>query len=308
MVYCEIDSLLPEVPAFEFLRKSSFRPAVDQGDVFRRPAGFRIKTVKLRGQVSQGICFPLSVLPEGAPTEIGADVTELLGVTKYEAPPPAGMSGRVLGGFPGWLPKTDETRVQVLTKLLEKYAGTELFLTEKLDGSSMSAYLDGGVLNICSRNLRLDPTDGEHLFVRLANALQLADKLAALEARLGVPVAVQGEVIGPGVQQNRYGLPQHELRVFNVLDRTTSKLVDRQPALDALDAAGLARVPELGPLVLSHGVDELVALSVGMSALNTKVHREGIVLRPASEVSEWRLGGRLSFKAINPQFLLKYDE
>ena len=57
VVYCEIDSLLPERPEFEFLRASSFKPAHD--DI---PAGFRIKTVKLRGQVSQGICFPLAIL------------------------------------------------------------------------------------------------------------------------------------------------------------------------------------------------------------------------------------------------------
>ena len=86
VVYCEIDSLLPERPEFEFLRASSFKPARDG-----MPAGFRIKTVKLRGQVSQGICFPLSILPTGSPTDDGADVTEILGVNKWEPPVPVGM-------------------------------------------------------------------------------------------------------------------------------------------------------------------------------------------------------------------------
>ena len=115
IVYCEIDSLLPERPEFEFLRASSFKPA--QTDAFGAvtlPAGFRIKTVKLRGQVSQGICFPLSILPPGTPTDLGADVTDVLGVVKWEPPLPVGMGGRVKGGFPGFLPKTDETRVQVI--------------------------------------------------------------------------------------------------------------------------------------------------------------------------------------------------
>src|SRR4051812_39405747 len=62
VVYCEIDSLLPERPEFEFLRASSFKPAqVDETGSVVIPAGFRIKTIKLRGQVSQGICFPLSI-------------------------------------------------------------------------------------------------------------------------------------------------------------------------------------------------------------------------------------------------------
>ena len=115
VVYCEIDSLLPERPEFEFLRASSFKPAqTDAAGAAILPAGFRIKTVKLRGQVSQGICFPLSILPPGAPTEEGADVTDLLGVRKWEPPLPVGMGGKVKGRFPGFLPKTDETRVQVL--------------------------------------------------------------------------------------------------------------------------------------------------------------------------------------------------
>ena len=86
LVYCEIDSLLPELPEFEFLRPSSFKPAqTDATGATILPAGFRIKTVKLRGQVSQGICFPLSILPPGVPTEEGADVTELLGDSPYLA-------------------------------------------------------------------------------------------------------------------------------------------------------------------------------------------------------------------------------
>src|SRR5436190_15098726 len=111
VVYCEIDCLLPERPEFEFLRPSSFKPARTDPDTGTAlPAGFRIKTIKLRGQVSQGICFPLSILPPGTPTDEGADVTDALGVRKWEPPAPAGMGGRVKGGFPGFLPKTDETR------------------------------------------------------------------------------------------------------------------------------------------------------------------------------------------------------
>jgi RNA ligase (TIGR02306 family) len=305
VVYCEIDSLLPERPEFEFLRKSSFKPAdPDSG----RPAGFRIKTVKLRGQVSQGICFPLAVLPPGTPTAEGTDVTAALGVVKYEPPVPAGMTGKVRGPFPQWLPKTDETRVQVLEGVLARHRGRTFHLTEKLDGTSFTAFVTDDGFGVCSRNLWLDERDEASQLVRLARRLDLPERLKLLRDRLGVWPAVQGEVIGPGVQKNRYGLPALAVRVFSLLDTGTGRLVDREPALAALLGVGLTPVPQLGPLVLDHTVDELVALSVGVSQLNPKVQREGIVLRPEVEVEESEVGGRLSFKAINPLFLLKYDE
>jgi RNA ligase (TIGR02306 family) len=119
-VYCEIDSLLPDRPEFAFLK----------------PRGMRIRTIRLRGQVSQGICFPLSILPEDIEPQEDMDVTEILGITKYEPPIPAYLSGKVKGKFPSFIPKTDETRVQVLQKVLDKYQGISCYVSEKLDGSS----------------------------------------------------------------------------------------------------------------------------------------------------------------------------
>src|SRR5262245_45673709 len=160
LVYCEIDSLLPERPEFEFLRPSSFKPAqTDAEGSILLPAGFRIKTVKLRGQVSQGICFPLSILPPGALTDEGADVTDLLGIRKWEPPIPVGVGGKVKGGFPGFLPKTDETRVQVLEPVLQRHRGKTFYATEKLDGTSFTAFLRQGEFGICSRNLWMDEAD-----------------------------------------------------------------------------------------------------------------------------------------------------
>lgn len=115
VVYAEIDSLFPEKEEFEFLRDR----------------GFRIRTIRLRGQVSQGICFPIDILPEGE-YEIGDDVTEILGVTKYEPPIPACLSGRAKGTFPSFIEKTDETRVQVLQDRLTKFKGVKCVYSEKL--------------------------------------------------------------------------------------------------------------------------------------------------------------------------------
>lgn len=309
VVYCEIDSLLPERPEFEFLRASSFKPAqTDFEGAMVLPAGFRIKTVKLRGQVSQGICFPLSLLPSGAPTEERADVTELLGVRKWEPPIPIGMGGKVKGGFPGFLPKTDETRVQVLEPFLERHRGKTFYVTEKLDGTSFTAFLHEGQFGICSRNLWMDETDEGNILVRVSRALKLEEKLRQAQERLGYNLAVQAEVIGPGIQKNKYGLKAVTLRVFNVLNVDAYRLLDHAVMLEVLGELGLQSVPQLGTVVLNHTVDELVAFSEGTSVLNAQVQREGVVLRPFVEEHDEDIGGRLSFKAINPKFLLKYDE
>ena len=303
LVYCEIDSLLPERPEFEFLRASSFKPARDD-----LPAGFRIKTVKLRGQVSQGICFPLSILPLGTPTDEGADVTAPLDISKWEPPLPNGMGGRTKGAFPGFLPKTDETRVQVLEAVVRRHQGKTFYVTEKLDGSSFTAFLRDGIFGICSRNLWMDETDETNLLARVARRLKLEEKLRDLRQRRGHDVAIQAELIGPGIQKNKYELKEATLGVFNVLDASAFRLLDHPESLEALRRLELEPVPQLGTLVLKHSIDELVALAEGLSVLDPKVQREGIVLRPLVEEHDEDVGGRLSFKVINPKFLLKYDE
>jgi RNA ligase (TIGR02306 family) len=309
LVYCEIDSLLPERPEFEFLRASSFKPAQTDaiGDVILSP-GFRIKTVRLRGQVSQGICFPLSILPPGAPTEEGADVTDLLGILKWEPPLPVGMGGRVKGQFPGFLPKTDETRVQILEAVLDRNRGKAFYVTEKLDGTSFTAYIREGDFGICSRNLWMDEADESNVLVRVTKGLRLEEKLIAARERLGFDLAIQAEVIGPGIQKNKYALPAVTLRVFSVLNVDTFKLMDHPESLALLAEMQLESVPQLGTIELNHTVDQLVVFSEGTSLINPKVQREGVVLRPLTEEYDDVIGGRLSFKAINPKFLIKYDE
>jgi len=309
LVYCEIDSLLPERPEFEFLRAGSFKPSqADASGVVTLPAGFRIKTIRLRGQVSQGICFPTSILPTDAPTVEGADVSGSLGVLKWEPPLPVGMGGKVKGQFPGFLPKTDETRVQVLEAVLERHRGKKFYVTEKLDGTSFTAFLRRGDFGICSRNLWMDEADESNVLARVAKGLRLEDKLRAARERLGFDLAIQAEVIGPGIQKNKYALTAATLRVFSVLNVDAYRLLDHADSLALLADMQLEPVPQLGTIVLDHSVDELVAFSEGMSVVNRKIQREGVVLRPLSEEYDEEIGGRLSFKAINPRFLLKYDE
>jgi RNA ligase (TIGR02306 family) len=105
VIYCEIDSFLPIKPEFEFLRKSSYKKMADGSE------GFRLRTVKLRGQVSQGLILPLSLINyTNLDFKVGMDVTMMLGINKYEPPIPAELAGKVKGLFPSFIPKTDEVR------------------------------------------------------------------------------------------------------------------------------------------------------------------------------------------------------
>jgi len=308
VIYVEVDALLPEWPELEFLRKGCWRPAITTGtgEVLLR-AGFRIKTIRLRGQVSQGLCLGIDHLPPGAPVDEGTDVTELLDIVKYEPPVPVGLGGRIRGPFPGFVPKTDETRVQVLEAVLARQRGRTFHVTEKLDGTSFTAFLRAGEFGLCSRNLWLDETDHGNALCRIAAELEVEPRLRALREREGFDVAVQAELIGPGIQGNRYALRRAALRVFNVVDLDRGRLVDHARARDLAGALGLETVPPLGELALDHDVDALVELAAGPSALNANTPREGLVLRPGRDEDDPDLG-RLSFKVINPAFLLRYDD
>ncbi len=284
-VYCEIDSLMPERPEFEFLQAR----------------GMRVRTIRLRGQVSQGICFPLSILPQGTEITEGADVTEMLGIIKYEAPIPASLAGVAKGGFPSFIPKTDETRIQVLQELLDKYQGEPCFITEKLDGSSVTYYLRGGEFGVCSRNLELLETPDNTLW-KVARELDIENKLRAT----GQNLALQGELIGEGVQGNKYRLRGQQVFFFNVFNIDQYKYLDFAEWLRFTKELDLSPVPVLhDQFPLPNSIPELVQLSAGRSAL-FDVHREGIVIRPLTERQD--MIGRVSFKAISPDFLLKFGE
>ena len=151
VVYCEIDSFLPIKEEFEFLRKSSYKKMSDGTE------GFRLRSIKLKGQISQGLVLPLKdlQLPNKDLLEVGMDVTKELGIVKYERPIPAELSGKIKGLFPSFLRKTDEERIQNLSNEYENLKQHKFYVTEKLDGSSATFYSKDGVFGVCSRNLEL---------------------------------------------------------------------------------------------------------------------------------------------------------
>lgn len=303
VVYCEIDSFLPIEPEFEFLRKSSYKKMGDE-------EGFRLRTIRLRGQISQGLIIPLNdayTLYKRSTPNLdmhwfeGLDVTEMLGIVKYEPPIPAQLAGKVKGGFPSFIPKTDEERVQNFSKEYEEWkyqSKHQFYVTEKLDGSSATFYVKDGEFGVCSRNLELLETEG-NTFWKVARDLDLENKMKSL----GRNISCQGELIGEGIQKNRYGIKGHTVRFFTAFDIDKNQRIPFGEMLEILDSLGLQSVPVLNqesPFLLPESVEEMLNYAEGKSFLNDKEEREGLVVRS--------MDGIISFKAISNKFLLKTEE
>jgi len=294
VVYCEIDSFLPIREEFEFLRKSSYKKMGEQ-------EGFRLKTIKLRGQVSQGLILPISVLnpPDTniyvEPFE-GLDVTEMLDIVKYEPPIPAELAGKVKGQFPSFLRKTDEERIQNLTKEFEEWkyqSKHQFYVTEKLDGSSATFYYNNGEFGVCSRNLELLETEG-NTFWKVAREMDLENKLS----KYGRNISLQGELIGEGIQGNPYKIKGQKVMFFNVFDIDKQQRESLGGFLKVMDDLFLEFVPIIDIVFeLPESVDEMLKMAEGKSKLNSNTEREGLVVRSIDTT--------ISFKAISNKFLLK---
>ena len=219
VIYLEVDSLVPYTSWSYFL----FEAGKTEGKK-------KIKTIRLRGQVSQGLILPIDevvdtgycgspecpiiMVPGGSISlEEGADLTELLGIEKWEPSIPAQLQGICKSTFPSWIPKTDETRLQAWPWILRELEGKEVICTEKLDGCSMTVYVRNNEFGVCSRNIDLLESVGNS-FWKIARTLDLENKLKSLNRN----IAFQGELIGLGVQGNKYKLSELTVKIFNVFD------------------------------------------------------------------------------------------
>ena len=332
VVYLETDSVLPKSLA----EKAGFTDS-------------HLKVRRFKGIYSQGMCLPVSEVVEEILLAPGSkehkialiqdgryddvDVTEMLGITKWEPDERNrrhhGRSNTVqipkkwytrfrIGrwfwkkfiykpksiNFPSWIPKTDETRIQVLSDVLEKHTGVGCEYTEKVDGSSITIWYDRkkDKLHVCSRNREiLDKTDYFY-----TTAMKYLDKIKSLPDG----IVLQGELLGPNIQQNKYRLEEKCILFYQAWAKNRGEYLNPPTFRTIMSIAGLKTVPLLGSVRLSNDVDYFVDLSVGTSALNPEVQREGIVIRPLAniKVQDRRfVDGRLSLKAINPKFLIKYD-
>ena len=288
VVYCEIDSFLPIKEEFEFLRKSSYKKMSDGTE------GFRLRSIKLKGQISQGLILPLKDLQllNKDLLEVGMDVTKELGIVKYEPPIPAELSGKVKGLFPSFLRKTDEERIQNLSDEYENLKQHKFYVTEKLDGSSATFYSKDGVFGVCSRNLELLETEG-NTFWKVARELKLEEWLTSQD----VNYSIQGELIGESIQGNPYKIKGQTVGFFNAFNIDTQEYLGLEEFEKLISSMGIKSVPILDrEFTLPDTIDELLTYADEKSVLNSNFDREGVVIRS--------LDRKISFKVISNKFLL----
>lgn len=352
VVYIEYDSVLPvNNPKFEFLKSRCYKAKVD---------GYKIGVMKMGGVVSEGIVFPLTILPNDASnyTE-GQEVTSELGIRLYEdileemgnlvlsrrenhkitwykrliykyLP---WLAKKIWGGhasraFPSYyVNKTDETRVQMFPFILDKFKGLEVVITEKLDGSS-STYLinDNNEFIIASRNrgisnFKIDKAISkynsketkkydrgfEFVWEKIACKYDIAKKLKEYKSKNNKNIAIQGEIIGRGVQSNNYKLDNQELYIFNIFDIDNRKYFNYNEIIDFCYEFGFYPVPLIERRKLDFNtMDDLLKYSEDKSILNNQSTREGIVVRPSHQEldPENGMANMWSFKVINPQYLI----
>ena len=290
--YFEIDSLVPNIPAFSFLSKGLTlkKVLIDNG---KEVEGYRIKTKKLLGQISQGLAMPLSTFPQVTSTEIGTDVSELLDVYKFERPIPFELAGEMKGEFPGFIPKTDEERVQNCLDLLEKHKGQRFFLTEKIDGTSSTYFKRDNEFGVCGHGLEFKENE-KTIFWRLANKYSLRDRLTD-------GFAVQAETAGEGIQSNRLKIKGVDLFVFYVINIDTWEYLKPEDMKLFVKDLGLKTVPIIDEnFILNHSCDEIIKLADGPSVMTPSLPKEGIVFRLYDSKE------KITFKVLSNEYLLKY--
>lgn len=289
VIYCEVDSWIPHSLA-PFLSKG--------GDPkeFNGVSGNRLRTIRLRKQISQGLILSIDALT-GLTDNVflGQDVSELFGIQKWEAPIPAQLAGDIQGLFPATVPKTDQERCQNLISELALWKSLDFEVTEKLDGSSCTMYLDlDNEFHVCSRNLDLK-RDENNSFWKAAIQYNIENRMVVSNLE---GYAIQGELIGPGIQGNPYKLNRVDFFVFDVYSVTRGIYLSANERIQFCDDLGLRHVPVLNIVPESLTVDYLLEIAEGKSVLNGNTEREGLVFKCLSNPD-------IHFKAISNRFLLK---
>ena len=304
VVFLEVDSFVPHELA-PFLSKGK------EPREFEGIKGERLRTVKLRGQISQGLLLPVhnditgtylmlyndEVGEYSLTVREGDDVTEALGILKWERPMNAQLAGMARGNFPALVPKTDQERIQNLTRSFEQYQLDTWSITEKLDGSSCTFYLDADdVFHVCSRNLDLKE-DEANSFWKVARKFNIED---IMRRNFMKGMAIQGEMIGEGIQGNQYKT-QLDFYVYDMYNTTTGQYILPVQLEAACEKLGLKHVPILAESISLHAssIQSILEYAEGKSVLNGS-NREGVVFKSNSVHDR-------SFKAISNSWLLKNE-
>ena len=330
VIYFEIDSILPAGdPVFEFLGSIGGKFKEYHTDKGYKVFGHKLKTVKLRKQISQGLVLSVSHFPKLSKLSIGTDVSETLNINKFEVPENTCTRGFNKGKFPEFIRKTDQERVQNIWRNIENDLDKKWEITNKLDGSSATYYYKDGKLGLCSRNIELkteQPTysiwqrfkywvtkrklpveDLNTVWHQMEKKYNIFKKLEILKMN----IAIQGEIISPSIQGNYEQIKETMFYAFNIFDIDKQEYIIPNNSLSFISKLNDGEVNKLDYVpVLEYdkslrelGLDTLekvLEYAEGPSLLNPKVKREGVVFC-SMETQE-------SFKSISNSYLLHKDK
>lgn len=337
-IFYEIDSKLKPIAAYEFLAKDKYRIKTRKfKGVVSQGLALPISILGQEGVLEDGWEYVadqelITSKLTSIKLENDADLTDVLGIEKYDLeegeslqaderfklnPKKSKFSNKISywkwkiatwfkrfskkskgGKFPTHLcPKTDETRVQAYSEsALAELNGKSFTITTKMDGSSLTVIKHKKDVIVCSRNMALGENK-TNKFWAVVFKYDLKRKLKSL----GRNIALQMELIGEGVQGNRYKIKGHEVRLFNVYD------IDKRTYLSPHEMVEIAKkldIPHVNVVdenfIFNHTVDELVKLATVKSIENKDVDEEGYVFKMNNS--------SLSFKVINPNYLLEKEK
>lgn len=319
-VYFEIDSFLdPDDARYAFLRERCLRRFVSKGGATLR-SGIRIKTVRLRGVISQGLLMPLSEFGEIRDADEGTDLTEALKVEHYDEvaemlrPATGGnpISADAYGKFPsGLIPKTDEERIQNLASWFDDMRGRRWEVTAKFDGSSLTAFYSPTVdaenpFGVCSRNLRLKEfkEDGaKALAWSVVEKYAIPDKLRRRHEETGDEWALQMELVGPGVNGDRDKYLDHRAYCFRIWDIRGQRFVSpavRRAFCAENDIPHVQVIADDMPFFdVVTSMDDALRFAEGKTTRGNE--REGVVLKTTDD------GPFASCKIVSNKYLMKSE-
>lgn len=296
VIFFEIDSFIPTYDEFSFLEKSCLREV-------EGVKGYRIKTVRLRGELSQGLVAKLDFLDtitygdQWINEPIGTDVTKLLGVLNYnDLITEYNMKLGNLIPNHSYVPKREEERVQNLVDEWDFYQQLRYYTTEKLEGMRCSIWKDRNEeIKYGTKNVLINTPD--HPFVLAMNGLGIPDILKKIDE----PLVLAGELIGPKIQGNYYKLAKHQFYAFTLYNYNTRKRKSYKEYSEFCYTHGIPMVPLIYfNIQLPKDPLTLVALANGKSRINQDVMREGLIYRSIDTND--------GFKVVDNEFLINQVE
>lgn len=288
--------------------KTELAPFLSKGKeprVYEGIKGEKLRTIRLKKQVSQGLLLPISPTCDHIESELfeGLDVTVPLGIVKWEPVLPSCLVGQAKGLFPSFAPKTDQERIEnEISDIFIKNKDSKFEVTLKLDGSSESVFFRDGELGVCSRNLQLkmNEENADNTFIATATKTGL---LTALE-KLGRNIMVQGELCGNSIQGNRENFKEPKLFVFDIFNIDKQEYLGHFERLEVFrQLQGLGFTGDHVPILFTDVTLEEIGIT-DVASSKIFVDRPSINHPIAEGAVFKRMDGQMSFKSINNKFLL----